>query len=331
MTETTRFGVLLFLLLIAGVLVAGCSSQSDTTPTPTPTTLPVAKYAAGDIVAKTSSGNEDHLYVILGYDPTTDMYSRAWIYRNSDGSWGHFIDSKTDKGDRATVEKVYPVTVAHVSVSAIPVVTPTVAVVANITYVGGGPSIANITPTTGVMGGSATITISGANFQTGATTKLIQAGSGSVTGSATSVSSSSISTTFNLAQLGSGKYNVMVINPDGRSDTLVNAFTVGEAFPVVNSITPNTAEMNDTIDAFTINGQNFKTSGATVNLVKGSNQIACVNVVVVDATKITCGPISFRATNLASTGSWNVQVMNIDGQQSGTGNQLFTVTNATST
>ena len=42
--------------------------------------------------------------------------------------------------DRSVVEKVYPVKIAHVTVSAIPVVTATAAVVANVTYVGNGPS-----------------------------------------------------------------------------------------------------------------------------------------------------------------------------------------------
>ena len=117
------------------------------------------------------------MYVIIGYDSATDQYERAWIYKNSDGSWGHFIDTRTDKTDRALVEKVYPVKIAHVAVSAIPLVTPTEAVVATVTYVGSGPSISNITPASAAKDATVTVTITGNNFQTGAIPRLVPPGS----------------------------------------------------------------------------------------------------------------------------------------------------------
>jgi hypothetical protein len=150
-----------------------------------------------------------------------------------------------------------------------------------------------------------------------------------VTGTATSVSGSSISTTFNLNQKDQGKYNIIVTNPDGRSDILPDAFTIGDAAPVVNSIIPDTAEMNDTESTYTINGQNFKT-GVTVTFLKGSTVISCINGNAVDSTKISCGPISFTLSNDASAGIWDVKVLNIDGGQSGILSQKFTVTNDTS-
>lgn len=327
-----RIGILLCLLLIAGVLIAGCSDQSDNsaaTAVPT-TTIPQALYSAGDIIAKTSSGGSQ-LYVITGYDAKTDQYERAWIYQNSDGSWGHFIDSRTDTSDRAIVEKVYPVKIAHITLSSIPVITPTPVVIANVTYVGQGPSVDNITPSSAAQDATVTVTITGSNFQTGAIPKLLQPGSAAITGSAVSVSTTTITATFDLSQKDSGDYNVLVINPDGRSDTLQNAFTIGNAAPVIYSITPNSAEMGDMIDSFTISGQNFKTTGVKVTLIQGATIFDCSSADVIDATKVTCGPVSFKTSNGAVVGAWDVRVLNIEGGQSGTLSQKFTLANATST
>jgi len=324
-------GILFCLLLVASMIIAGCSSDSGGTSTSTtvPTAAPVAKYVAGDIIAKTNSGSEQQLYVITKYDSATDGYTRAWIYKNSDGSWGHFIDSKTDKSPRTLVEKVYPVKIAHVTVSSVPVITPTATVAANITYIGEGPTVTNITPTNGVKDGSVMVTITGNNFVTGAIPKLVQPGSAPVTGTATSVSSTSITTTFNMYQKDSGTYNVIVVNPDGRSDILPSAFTIGEGGPVITSISPNSVGMNQTGVSFTINGQNFKTTGVKVSFLQGSTEIVCVNADASSATQITCGPVAFKQSNGASVGLWDVIVLNIEGQQSGTASQKFTITNST--
>jgi hypothetical protein len=307
-----------------------CSSDSGDTSTPVPTTAPVAKYGAGDIIAMTDSGSAQQLYVITKYDSATDEYTRAWIYKNSDGSWGHFIDSKTEKPiSRQLIEKAYPFKAGHVTVSSVPIITPTVAVAANITYIGEGPTLSTITPKTGVNGGAATVTLTGNNFQTGAVVKLIQAGTGSVTGTGTSVSTTTITTTFNLNQLNSGSSDVLVINPDGRSDILPNAFTLGEGGPVITAISPNSVGMNQTDVSFTISGQNLKTTGVTVTFLQGSTEIPCVSPAASSATQITCGPVAFKKSYGATVGLWDVKVLNIDGQQSTTASQTLTITNST--
>lgn len=321
------------ILLCAGVLIAGCSDSSgtsDSSVAPAASmTSAAAVYSAGDIIAKTDGGG-DQLYVILGYDSSTDKYERAWIYRNSDGTWGHFIDKRTEKSPRTVVEKVYPVKIDHVTVSAVPVVTPNVAAVATITYVGSSPVVSSVSPSSGVKDATVTVTITGKNFQDGATTSLMQPGSGMVTGTATSVSSTSVTTTFNLYGLESGAYNVRVMNPDTRSDTLQNAFTIGSALPVVTSVTPNEAEMNETVASFTVVGQNFKTSGVKVTFILGSTEIDCGSTSVYDSTKLFCGPVGFKSATGAKVGSYSVRVLNIEGQQSGTGTGKFTLVNATS-
>lgn len=332
MVKVLGSGFLLCSLLITAILMAGCSSDSSDTVvvTTVPTTVVTATYSAGDIVARTDTGTESQLFVIMNYDAVTDKYTRAWIYKNTDGSWGHFIDSKTEKADRMLIEKAYPVKVAHVTISSIPVVTPTVAVATTITYVGSGPSVKSISPSSGVKDGSVTVTIAGENFQNGAVATLIAPGEATIAGTATTVSSTSITTTFNLNGKSEGKYNVRIANPDGRSDTLQSAFTIGAPGPVISSISPSKAELNETVDSFTITGENFEVeNGVTVSFIMGSVTIDCNSATPMDANRITCGPVQFKKSlNSAQTGAWDIKVQNLGGQ-SGTASQKFTLTNST--
>lgn len=69
--------LLFSLALILGVMVAGCSSQAPAIITPVPTTAPLAKYVAGDIIAKSPGSTDKSLYLILGYDAKSDLHTRA--------------------------------------------------------------------------------------------------------------------------------------------------------------------------------------------------------------------------------------------------------------
>ena len=174
MENKVRNGLLICALLVFAVLIAGCSDQSSAgTTTPVPTTaISGAKFAAGDIIAKSASSTDQMLYVITQYDANSGMYTRAWIYKNADGSWGHFIDSKTEKIERTLVEKVYPVKIAHVTVSSIPIVTPTIPPTVVTTISGSTPSVTGISPASGAKDATVGVTITGTNFETGATAKL---------------------------------------------------------------------------------------------------------------------------------------------------------------
>jgi hypothetical protein len=90
MCSKFRYGILISILLIFGVLITGCSDQapSDTIPVTT-TSASDIKYVAGDIIAKTASPTEKMLYLIINYEKGTDQYERAWVYKNTDGSWGY--------------------------------------------------------------------------------------------------------------------------------------------------------------------------------------------------------------------------------------------------
>ena len=111
--------VLMIFLIILSVSIAGCSSKAPSTspviqsattyptpndpnafrtavpttptPVPTPTTKPVPKFSRGDIVTyEPVTAKTNLLYIILDYDSKNDGYDTTHIFRNDDGSWGHW-------------------------------------------------------------------------------------------------------------------------------------------------------------------------------------------------------------------------------------------------
>ncbi len=332
MENKVRNGLLICALLVFAVLIAGCSDQSSagTTTTVPTTALPVAKFAAGDIIAKSASSTDQMLYVITQYDAKNGMYTRAWIYKNVDGSWGHFSDNKTEKVERTLVEKVYPVKIARVTISSIPIVTPTIPPTVVATLSGSAPTVTGISPASGVKDAVVAATITGTNFDNGATAKLVRAGYPSITATGLSVSSStSISCNFRLSGVDEGSWNVVVTNPGGQSDTLMGAFSIGQAPPILTGVSPNTAEIGDTLKKITINGQNFK-EGVKVTFVQGTSELNCGTPTFIDTTKISC-TLNVRILDGAKSGLWDVKLMNIDGGQTGILTGKFTVTNVTVT
>jgi len=332
MENNIRNGLLVCALLVFAVLIAGCSDQSSAgTTTTVPTTAPpVAKFAAGDIIARSASSTDQMLFVITQYDTKSGMYTRAWIYKNADGSWGHFSDNKTEKVERTLVEKNYPVKIAHVTVSSIPIITPTIPPAVVTTPSGNTPTVTSISPASGVKDALVAATIIGTNFENGATAKLARAGYQSIPATGVSVSSpTSISGNFRLSGADEGSYNVIVTNPGGQSDTLMGAFSIGRASPILTGVSPNSAEIGDTLKRITINGENFN-EGVRITFVQGTSEINCGTPTFIDATKITC-ILNVRIIDGAKSGPWDVKVMNIDGGQTGILTGKFTVSNATVT
>lgn len=325
MGEKQQYGLLAGLFIIAVVMAAGCSGSSSQSSTPVPTTAPQDKYSAGDIAAKTASAT-DEFYIILSYDMSKDMYTRALVYRNSDGSWQRNGIANSTLS-RAIFEKLYPARITHMDLSAVPVVTPTVPPVVQTTFAGAGPGATNVTPSTGGQGTTVTLTISGSNFQTGATAKLVRGGSPTVSASAVSVTSTSVTGTFNLNKADQGYYNVIVVNPDGRSAMLAGAFQVGEPAPIITAVYPNTGAIGDTL-GLTISGQNFGDVDK-VSFTMGSSVIDPIyitNVVTTPGPKISC---SLKIPSGTPLGDWTVTVLDVDSQQSGSWDQKFHITNAT--
>jgi len=327
MNEGLRYGILISIILVFGVLIAGCSDQSPAPATPVSTTAVPVKYVAGDIISRTSSSSDQMLFVITGYEMSSDQYTRQLIYKNSDGTWGHFVSNESEKVPRTLVESVYPVKITHVQLTAIPLVTPTVPVTVTVTSSGAAPVVSGISPSYGGSDASVSTTITGSNFQSGAKARLTRAGIAAIGASMETVSSSTeIDCTFIFSKAEKGSYNLVVTNPDGRSSTLMGAFTIGDAPPVIGGISPSIGALNETI-AMTINGQNFKPA-VRVSFVKSSTEIICTSPVSSDTLTILCN-LDLGVSNGASMGDWDVSVLNIDGQQKGTWNQKFRVTNST--
>jgi hypothetical protein len=316
------YGILISLLLISGVFIAGCSDQSpagNTTPATT-TAAYTAKYAAGDVIALTASST--NYYVILNYDRSTDQYTRQLIYKNSDGSWGHFVTNKTEPVERTLVEKAYPVKVTQVKLNTIAIITPTIPPTVTITSSGSSPVITAISPTRGGTDATVSVTITGSNFQNGATVKLVGAGIMPAIG-VTVTSSTTINGILKFSGAEKGSYNVIVANPDGQSDTLVGGFIVGDPAPVISSVTPDKGIYNETVNLI-VTGQYF-TNPAKVSVSRGTEQLTPSNIQWKDATKITC---DLTIPSGTTTGEWNVTVTNIADKLSGNWNHPFKV-NAT--
>jgi uncharacterized protein YceK len=327
MTKTAHYGLLLVLILILCVFLAGCTSQNTTTTTKTVTTTQAGpKYAAGDIVAMTAS-SQSGVWLIISYDSSTDQYERALLVKNSDGSWGR-VTATTDKFPRAEMEKLYTVKLSHVSAASVTVVTPTIPTTVATTLSGSGPSITAISPTSGATGTSASVTITGSNFQTGATARLVQPGHLPVQATGVSVSSTQITGTFDLSSLNAGMANVVVKNPDSQSASMMNAFTIGAASPVISSFSPTSASLGATSVSFSITGQNLAdTMAITLVSADGTQQVPCASLSTPTSTGVTCSFATIPGT--LTTGAYTVKVMTSDGT-SGTSTSTFAINNATS-
>lgn len=92
--------------------------------------------------------------------------------------------------------------------------------------------------------------------------------------------------------------------------------------PTVTSITPATGAAGSAVQVTDLHGTGFYGAPEVELRKSGQPSMAAANVVVQSANQISC---RFDLPFDAASGTWNVRVQNPDGQ-SGTGNNLFTVT-----
>lgn len=90
------------------------------------------------------------------------------------------------------------------------------------------PQVVSITPTVGEVNTIATISrLAGNNFMTGATVRLVRTGQPDINAANVVVSNESrITCTFDLNGAATGDYTIVVTNPGGFDDTLVDGFRV---------------------------------------------------------------------------------------------------------
>jgi len=179
--------------------------------------------------------------LIISYDSSTDAYTRAFVYKNTDGSWGYRINSDTETATRSVVEKVYKVKITHVTVSSIPTAAPTTITTTKVTTVAttvataattttaAKPSFKDMDPDSGYAGDSVDSVITGANFVATPTVKLTRSGSTSIAASSvTWDSATQIEATFAIPNTTTTglPWTVVITNPDGQSISYQNEFTV---------------------------------------------------------------------------------------------------------
>ena len=334
----------LVLLLISCVLITGCtndSSTTNTTQTSAVTTAPSGsvKYVTGDIV-KIPTSSSGTAMLIIGYDSAADMYERALIYPNADGSWGYRRNSNTEKSARAVMEKIYTEKITNKPPASIVIRQPTVlttAITVSATQTSststtttatvsptGKPTFKKIDPDFGDAGTAISITsLTGSNFQSGATVMLTRVDNPNITATNVKVLSSTwITCTFTPSNNATaGAWDVVITNPDGQFVKYANIFSIrGSPNPTstttptdsqgITSISPTSTFGNDV--PMTIIGTDFQ-QGFTAKMTKSTG-----TTVVVEARTVAWdSPTQVRAWFTLPTpkqrGTYNVIVTNADG------------------
>jgi PKD repeat protein len=179
------------------------------------------------------------------------------------------------------------------------------------------PVVTGMTPATGYNTTTVTITdLAGSSFWTTGTTGVVlsRAGEPDIVATGVSVSSPTrITCTFDLTDKALGYWDVTVTNPDGKADTLANAFEITPPVPAITAITPASADNMTVRDITNLAGTGFWPGGATaVKLNRtGYADIPATHVTVVSPVRITC---TFNIVG-QDLGQWNVVVTNPDGQE----------------
>lgn len=354
---------LFLVLVIAGACIAGCfeistgdeAAGTTTTPTIAATTASVL-YSAGDVVTNPKSSTGTGL-LIVGYNAATDMYERAYIYPNADGSWGYRMDTKTDKISRSVVEKVYTEKAGTFEVSAVPVRTPvgdTTPVVTTLASSSGSlttvpttttssteliPKVKDIDPFIGTAGKTVTISeLSGENFVTGANVTLEKSGETPINATDVSVKTSTkITCTFVLPSgTAAGQWDVVVTNPNGKSNKYTSLFTIyksgSESATTTTTTTTTTTAVAGNVTFVSLSPNVFTTGGAegyaTVQIVGSNLGFPVANIKLVKGGS-TITSSSYYASSSGSSqasftipagsqGTWTVTAIDSSGTVLGT-------------
>jgi len=192
------------------------------------------------------------------------------------------------------------------------------------------PTLSTRTPASGNRGWYQEITLTGSLFQSGASVTLTRGLDSIPITNVNVISTTQITSTLNLlgayvpagtTNTGTSTWNVTVINPDNKTITRTNWFTIRSYRPTIGSpLVPNTGVRGTNVST-SIPGSYFQ-PGATAYLYKtGQPNINATNVNAVSPTQITC---DFLLPAGASTGLWNIRITNDDGRYN-TRSNVFTV------
>ena len=158
------------------------------------------------------------------------------------------------------------------------------------TYQGPAPTVSSLTPTSGTSSGGTSVTISGTNFVSGA---KVTFGGTAATVTATAATSITVTTPAHAA----GVVSVVVINPDGQSATLTNAYTYIAPPVSITSVSPTSGSRFGGTTV-TINGSGFA-SGATVTFGGTRASVRSLNstTIIVRTPSHASGTVSVVVTN----------------------------------
>jgi len=179
------------------------------------------------------------------------------------------------------------------------------------------PSVTGINPASGFNSSTVDITyLAGDGFWTGSSTTgvvLRRSGYTDIDGTdVTVLSPAQIACTFDLTGHAAGMWDVVVTNPDGKTETLPGAFEIFPPVPTITGITPAYGVNITTIDITNLAGSGFWPGSLTDVILNGTGytENPATDVTVVDGTTITC------RFNIAGQeeGLRNVVVTNPDGQ-----------------
>lgn len=143
------------------------------------------------------------------------------------------------------------------------------------------PTVTRVTPNAGENTGPVSVTITGAHFQTGATVNLSKSGQGDIPGTNLTITDSQITGTFDLTDQATGKWDVVVTNPDTQTGRLTNGFTVTMVVVHDLAVTNFTASPNPvnrgktvTLKAVVKNLGNVTERNGLFRITSGGNTIA---------------------------------------------------------
>jgi hypothetical protein len=245
MERSTVIFFALSIFLVIGVSLTGCSDTGDQAPAETTAavTTQAPLYIPGDIV-RSVSGTESPAWLIIGYDASADTYTRALIYRNTDGSYGYRMNSATETSQRPMLEKVFTVKITHVTADSVPTSAPATATTAatetatmaltttsastTVTTSNARPSIKAMDPDEGEAGTRVVTEITGSDFLKDLAAELRHKGEDNIKATTVSwYSDKSVTCTFVIPNTTKvGPWDIVVTNPNGLSAEYTNYFTV---------------------------------------------------------------------------------------------------------
>ena len=180
------------------------------------------------------------------------------------------------------------------------------------------PGVTSINPSSGinnqVLNG---VTVNGSNFQSGASVKLTKGGQGDINATGVSfVNTGQLTCNLDLTGAAGGTWNVVVTDPDAKTGSLPNSFTIYYPSPAVSSVSPiSGGDVGGTLVA--INGSNFVSTEGIVRPINVTNSnpsrlndyqvlmfVDTASPIAAGKMRSDCGDVRFRDSDYSNLPYW---------------------------